>query len=93
MKTNRIIDTKLITLAIAGLIASSAAMACEDSAQRDSRADVQRMHVAAAVRTPTQEAAAPAIQTSAKTRLPTVQTQEQPDPRYLPYVSNGWYGN
>lgn len=85
--------TQLITLAIATLVASSAALACEDSVQRDSSTEVKNVHVAAVVRAPARDTTAPAGKTSDKAQLPETQTQQQPDPHYLPYVNNGWYGD
>ncbi|MCL6555992.1 MAG: hypothetical protein K6T56_06495 [Burkholderiales bacterium] len=84
--------TILITLAIASLITSSTALACEKGVQRGSSTEVKNVPIAPAVRTPIGEAAAPAAQHGDKSPLPETQTQ-QPDPLYLPYVNNGWYGN
>lgn len=82
--------TTLLTLTLTGLLSSGAALAYEDSMQRDSKIDVRTMLATTVARMAKREATAPGA--PGKSQLPDASTQGQPDPHMLPYVNGGWYG-
>lgn len=80
----------LPTLTFIAFLSSGAALAYEDSAQRDSRLEEGTMRVHAVSSTAEREATAPGA--PQKPQVSNVAAQAQPDPNFMPYVNEGWYG-
>ena len=78
-----------LTLAVAGLFLSGAALACDDGVKGDAQMETKAMQVAALAHTSARMASTSHRQD--KVNAPDTSAQEQPDPHLIPYVNGGWY--